>query len=133
MPWTLYDFVNQRGQNTVADWCRRLQKHDLLRLNQKLDLLEQSGHQLCPGLVGPIHNSRHLYKIKVNGSVAVRLFLCKGPIEMDTEYTLLLGAFEVGDKLPEGTLEAAEQYRLDIVRDQTRRCIHERITIKRKF
>ncbi|HZQ19604.1 MAG TPA: hypothetical protein VFA90_12850 [Terriglobales bacterium] len=129
MPWELYDYVSRRGENVIKQWCGRLQKRDLIRLTQRIDKLAESGHELCPGLAGPIHNSRHLYKIKVNGNVAARLFLCKGPISMETEYTLLFGAFESDDKLPAGTLETAEQYRQEIISDRLRRCIHERLTI----
>ena len=113
----------------IKEWCVRLQKKDLIRLTQRIDKLSESGHELCPGLAGPLHNSRHLYKIKVNGNVAVRLLLCKGPLSMETEYTLLLGAFETDDELPVGTLETAEQNRQDIIRDRNRRCVHERLKI----
>src|SRR5438132_10269380 len=108
MAWTLYDYRNHRGDNPVREWCQRLQKPDRARMSKKIDLLGTSGIDLCPGLVGPLHGSPHLHKIKINGSVAARLLLCKGPINMDTEYTLLLGAFERDDELPKGTLETAE-------------------------
>ena len=130
MPWSLYDYVSVRGRNVILEWCQGLQKRDLIKLTEKIDKLEENGHELCPGLAGPIHNSRHLYKIRVNGSVAVRLFLCKGPINMESEYTFLLGAFEVDDELPGGTLETAESHRQNIIRDKSRRCTHERITSK---
>jgi hypothetical protein len=129
MPWTLYDYVDWRGQNEIAQWCRGLQKNDRIRLVKRMDTLAESGHELCPGLAGPVHNSPHLYKIRVNGSVAVRLLLCKGPLNMDGEYTFLLGAFESDDELPAGTLETAEGRRAEILRDKTRRCLHERPTV----
>src|SRR5437016_2292901 len=109
MPWALYDYRNHRGNNLIKEWCRRLQKRDLIKLTQRIDKLGESGHELCPGLAGPLHNSRHLYKIKINGNVAVRLFLCKGPIRMEAEYTLLLSAFEADDELPARTIDTAEQ------------------------
>ena len=47
---------------------------------------------------------------------------------METEYTFLLGAFENDDKLPVGTLEAAEGIREAIKRDgKNRRMLHERV------
>ena len=128
MPWTIYDYRSNRGNNPVKEWCERLEKKDLARLNQRLDLLEEKGHEFCPGLAGPLRGSRHLYKIKVNGAVAVRLLLCKGPINMEVEYTILLGAFERDDELPEGTIETAEGYREEIIQDQRRRGSHERVT-----
>src|SRR5215467_14566416 len=108
MPWKIYDHRDRRGQNPVLAWCVRLEKKDLARMNQRIDILEEKGKDLCPGLAGPLHGSPHLYKIKVNGNVAPRLLLCKGPIDMEAEYTLLLGEFERDDELPEGTLERAE-------------------------
>jgi hypothetical protein len=129
MSWTLYDYVDRRGRNDIAQWCRGLQKNDRIRLVKRMDLLAESGHELCPGLAGPVHNSSHLYKIKVNGSLAVRLLLCKGPLSMDDEYTFLLGAFERDDELPPGTLETAEERRTEILQDKNRRCLHERPTV----
>src|SRR5260370_31682226 len=127
MPWALYDYRDRRDTNPVKDWCERLQKQDLARMNQRIDLLEKNGHELCRGLATNLHGFPHLYKIKVNGRVAARLFLCKGPINMEIEYTLLLGAFETGGKLPDGTLKAADDYRKEIIADShNRRRLHER-------
>ena len=111
----------------MREWCEQLQKPDLARMNQRIDLLAEKGKDFCPGLAGPLHGSPHLYKVKINGSVAARLLLCKGPISMETEYTLLLGAFERDEELPEGTLETAESYRqVIILNPRNRRGPHER-------
>ena len=126
MTWILYDYVDARGRNVIADWCRGLQKKDRIRLVKRMDTLAESGHELCPGMAGPLHGSPHLYKIKVNGNVAVRLVFCKGPLNKDREYTFLLGAFEQDDELPTGTLETAEERRVEILIYPTRRCPHER-------
>lgn len=127
MVWSLYDYRDRRNQNPVRAWCRSLQKPDLARMNQRIDLLGEKGKDLCPGLAGPLHGSPHLYKIKVNGRVAARMILCKGPIDMEAEYTLLLGAFERDDELPDGVLEIAEAYRQEIILDPAnRRTLHER-------
>ena len=114
------------GPNPVKDWCERLQKQDLARMNQRIDLLEKNGHELCPGLATNLHGFPHLYKIKVNGRVAARL-LCKGPINMEIEYTLLLGAFKADGKLPDGAVKAADDCRKEIIVDSpNRRRLHER-------
>lgn len=127
MAWVLYDYRDQRGTNPVREWCEQLQKTDLARMNQRIDLLGEKGKDFCPGLAGPLHGSPHLYKIKINGSVAARLLICKGPMSMETEYTLLLGAFEKDDELPEGTLNTAESYRQAIILNpRDRRGQHER-------
>jgi hypothetical protein len=96
-------------------------------MNQRIDLLEKNGHELCPRLGTNLRGFPHLYKIKVNGRVAARLFFCKGPIDMDVEYTFLLGEFEKDDKLPDGTLETADAYRQEIIANpRIRRGPHER-------
>jgi hypothetical protein len=129
MSWAIFDHRDKRGQNPIRIWCERLQKQDLARMNKKLDLLAQSGHELCPGLGINLRGGPHLYKIKINGRVAARLIFCKGPINMELEYTLLLGAFETDNKLPEGTLEMAESYRKDVIADPAnRRGAHERVS-----
>jgi hypothetical protein len=128
MPWTLYDYRDRRGRNPVLEWCLRLQKPDLARMNFKMDVLAEKGKDLCPNfLAGPLRGSPHLYKIRINGKVAPRLLLCKGPINMETEYTFLLGEFERDDELPEGMLETAEAYRQEIIANPNeRRRPHER-------
>ena len=115
MVWKLYDYRDHRGLNPIRQWCERLQKQDLARMNQRIDLLREKGKDFCPGLAGPLHGSPHLYKIKINGSVAARLLLCKGPISMEAEFTFLLGAFETDDELSKGILETAESYRQAII------------------
>lgn len=96
-------------------------------MNNRISLLQNNGHEFCPGLATNLRGFPHLYKIKINGRVAPRLFLCKGPINMELEYTLLLGAFERDDELPEGTLETADEYRKQIIADpKGRRSPHER-------
>lgn len=128
MTWTIYDYRDARGINVIREWLEGLQKPDRIRMVKRIDLLQMNGNELCPGLAGPLNESKHLYKIKVNGNVAARLLLCKGPIEMETEYTLLYGAFERDDKLPEGAIERAEQNRTEVISDpRGRRCQHERV------
>lgn len=126
MAWTVYDFVSRRGENIVKLWLESLEKQDRIRMTKRLDDLRDHGHELCPNLVGPV--GPHIYKIRVNGRQAPRLFLCKGPLSMDTEYTLLWGAFERDGELPEGTIERADENRNEVIASpKTRRCPHERV------
>lgn len=52
-------------------------------------------------LAGPEADPSGLHRIRVNGQVAVRVYLCRGPLSMvaDGEITLLFGTFKV-DGLP---------------------------------
>jgi len=51
--------------------------------------------------------------------------LCKGPIEMDSEYTILIGAIEVNFKL-DVDAEDAETRRAEIIKNPDRRRINGR-------
>lgn len=129
MPWTIYDYRSHRSENIVKVWLEGLQKPDRVRMTKRIDLLLDNGLDLCPGLAGPLKESSHLYKLKVNGRVAARLFLCKGPLTMEAEFTLLWGAFETDNELPPGTVETAEHHRREIIANHQRRCPHERVKV----
>jgi hypothetical protein len=78
-------------------------------------------------LAGPICDS--IYKLKVKGNVQLRPLLCKGPINNDEEFTLLIGAKEVqGELQPDGVEYKAIERREGVIADpENRRCDHERI------
>lgn len=114
----------------MLKWVKdeRLTARSRAMLNQKFDRLCQMDFQLAVGtklLAGPIH--KHVYKLVIHSDVMLRPMLCKGPINVDAEYTLLLGAVEKGGKLPAGSKERAESNRETILKDPTRRCSHVRI------
>jgi hypothetical protein len=127
-PWELYDYVNARGANEIKQWTQSLQKTERTKLNQKLDMLRKTGPGLAPNLLaGPI--SENIYKLRVKGRVQLRPMLCKGPVSNGREFTLLLGAFEVGNVLdPQDAPERAETNRAAILQDINRRKNHERVT-----
>lgn len=124
--WELYDYLNERGVNEIAEWTRNLQKRQRIGLRSKLDMLAQASElppQLLAGTGVP-----HIYKLKVHGNVQLRPMLCKGTANNDTEYTILLGAIEVNWVLePENAAELAARIREEIIRHPERRCKHERI------
>jgi hypothetical protein len=127
---SLWDFLLERGDNAILEWVKdeRLTARSRAMLNQKFDRLCQMDFQLAVGtklLAGPIH--KHVYKLVIHSDVMLRPMLCKGPINVDAEYTLLLGAVEKGGKLPAGSKERAEGNRETILKDPTRRCSHVRI------
>ncbi len=129
--YRLWDFLSARGENLILRWVRndRLTVRDRAVLNQKLDRLSQIDFRLAIEtrmLAGPIH-AGHIYKLVIHGDVMLRPMLCRGPINVPSEYTLLLGAVETGGKLPGGSKEQAAENRLTIMHDHSRRCPHERI------
>jgi hypothetical protein len=128
--WRLYDYLDGNRRNEFADWTRGLQTKQRARLNQKLRMLEKSGPDLPPQLLaGPIKHYAHIYKMKINGQVALRPLLCKGPIRNDEEFTLLKGATEVGFKWqPPNAPVIAIKRRQDVIDNPSqRRCTHVRV------
>lgn len=125
--WRLYDYLNGAGKNEFAAWTRALQKRERIKLAFKLDMLEQVGPNLPPQLLaGPICD--HIYKLKVQGAVKLRPLLCKGPVDNEGEFTLLIGAKEVqGELKPNGVENRAGENRQEIIANPLRRCCHEKI------
>jgi hypothetical protein len=128
--YRLYDFLTSRGRNAILEWVRdeRLTTRDRAMLNQKLTRLSQMDYDLAVStklLSGPIFKS--IYKLTIHGDVMLRPMLCRGPIENEEEYTLLLGAIERGGNLPKGAKEEADERRSIVIDDPTRRAPHERI------
>lgn len=126
--WKLYDYQNSKKVNEIKLWTKNLEKIQKIKLNQKLDMLEQNGPNLPPQLLaGPIFD--HVYKLKVKGKVQLRPILCKGPIYNDKEFTMLLGVKEIGNKLdPENADKIAAYNRTEIINNPKKRCSHERVT-----
>ncbi len=130
MALELWDFLTERGENAVLRWVRKdgLTVRDRAMLNQKLDRLCQIDFDLAKNtklLAGPIH--KDIYKLVIHADVMLRPMLCRGPISVAAEYTLLLGAVETGGKLPAGSREQAAANRVLVLSDPRRRCRHVRI------
>lgn len=125
--WDIYDHVDRDGSNTIAAWTRGLESVQRKLLRSKLDMLAQAGPDLPAQLLANLGG--HIYKLKVKGNVQLRPMLCKGPVENETEFTILLGAVEVGGRLqPADAAEIAAEIRNQIIADpNNRRCEHERI------
>ncbi len=134
MIWNIFDAVDKNSASNLVVWIakEKITKRDIGQLNQKIDMLEQHGPDLPPKLLaGPIKSKRnkrivsHIYKLIIHGDRMLRPMLCKGPIDVPNEFTMLLGAIEVGGVLDTDSADA-ETIRLAIVADQTLRKNHER-------
>jgi hypothetical protein len=125
--WQIYDYVDARAVNDFERWSRGLEKTDRARLSQKVRMLEKVGPDLPPELLaGPIVD--HVYKMRINGQVALRPLLCKGPLNNDKEFTFLKGAVERDRKWePRDAPQIAVARRREILVDPTRRCAHARV------
>jgi hypothetical protein len=128
MSWNIYEFLVRPKVGVIEVWLRqaRIQKKAKTLLNQKLDLLEMHGPNLPPELLaGPIDG--HIYKLRIRVQrVQLRPLLCRGPLQNNSEFTLLCGATERDDELvPTNVVQQAEQHRQIILSDPQRRQLHE--------
>ena len=117
------------GGLTTLNVSLALQSSDRARLSQKLGMLEKLGPDLPTGLLaGPIRNQAHIYKMRINGRVALRPLLCKGPINNDEEFTLLIGATERDRQWqPRNAPATAGVRRMEILGNVARRCNHVQV------
>jgi len=125
----LWDFTNARGQNIIRQWGKQQSTRDQAKLDQKFDRLQQIDFELAIGtklLAGPINKYRHIYKMTIHGQAQLRPMLCKGPQNIEHEYTLLVGAVERDSKLTPDAGEA-EGNRNVLLNAPNHRRAHERI------
>jgi hypothetical protein len=123
MAWKIFDAIDKDGKSNIAAWIakERIGKQQIAKLDQKISMLITAGPDLPPELLaGPIKSKKnprtvpHVYKLKIRGDRMLRPMLCKGPINIGGEFTMLLGAIEVGGKLKTDA-EDAEKIRLAII------------------
>lgn len=124
----LYDYVDAHGRNIIKEWAEGLQKKHRGKLNAKLDMLSIHGPDLFPNtLTGS--PTPGIQKLRVHGNVQLRPLLCEGPIDVNSEFTLLAGAKEVGGKLiPSGIDSEADIRKGIVIQNIARRCTHERVS-----
>lgn len=128
MIFELYDYVDSKEVNEFKDWTQSLQKNDRAKLNAKLDMLKKLGPDLFPQVLTGTPTSG-IQKLRVRGNVQLRPMLCPGPISIDKEFTLLLGAKEVQSKLvPKDADKIANKRKSEVLNDPKRRVKHERIS-----
>lgn len=134
MAWKIFDAVDKNGVSNIANWIakEKLGKREIGALNQKIDMLEQHGPNLPPKiLAGPIKSEKdrklvsHIYKLRIRTDRMLRPMLCKGPIDGENEFTMLLGAIEKGGVLDTDSKDA-DEVRLAIVANPRLREDHER-------
>lgn len=128
MPFQIFDYVNQSGKNEFREWASRQQKVPLGKLNEKIDLLMLYGETLFPHMLTD-SGVAGILKLRVQGPVKLRPLLCRGPVNNQLEYTLLMGAKEVGNEwAPKGAPAAAAKLKIEVINDPAnRRTNHERV------
>lgn len=124
--WLLFDYQAEKG-NEIEKWTLGLQKRERIKLNAKLDMLEQAGGDLPPQLLAPT-GVPHIFKIKVQGNPKLRPLLCKGTVDNDNEFTILVGTKEIQwEYEPKEALAIAVQRREELLNDPSRRCKHVKV------
>ncbi|MGZ8190058.1 MAG: hypothetical protein ACXWTS_02385 [Methylococcaceae bacterium] len=124
----LFDYTDKNGNNDIKAWTLGLEKSQGAKLNAKLDMLAQLGPELFPHVLTDTPTSG-IQKLRVKGNVQLRPLLCKGPINNENEFTLLLGATERDFRLvPDKADEKANNRKTIIIENPNRRCLHERIS-----
>ncbi len=133
--WRIYEYLEKDGLSTIKHWLRHeaVSQRDRGQLVAKMDMLAMHGTTLMSGLLaGPIKSKKqpknfqsHIYKLVIHGDRMLRPMLCRGPIDMDGEFTMLIGAIEVGGKLNVDATEA-EARRQEILKDSKRRELNGR-------
>lgn len=126
--YNIFDYLDRRGRNVMQEWANKisLQNRDRARLDLKIDMLSMHGDELLPQTLQST-KSKHILELTVNGKVALRPMLCRGPVKMNDEFTFLLGVTERDRKyVPSDALERAEKNRLDLQENpKNKRCFHE--------
>ena len=128
--YRIYEYVDRNGESAIGKWLKDndIQESDRGRLVQKMDILAMYGMELASGLLaGPIASKKkrekiqsHIYKLVIHGQRMLRPMLCRGPIDMDGEFTMLIGAIETGGVLDVDVAEA-EARRKEVIDNPTQR------------
>lgn len=125
--FTLFDYIDEHGNNDIKIWMQGLQKVQRAKLNAKLDMLEKVGIELFPQVLTDTPTAG-IQKLRIKGNVQLRPMLCKGPIDNEKEFTLLIGAVERDSCLiPHKADEKANERKSIIKNNPNRRCEHERV------
>jgi len=126
--FALFDYTDKNGNNDIKAWTLGLQKNQRARLNAKLDMLTEHGLELFPHVLTDTPTPG-IQKLRVKGNVQLRPMLCKGPINNENEFTLLIGATERDSRfVPDKADEKASDRKKIIIENPYRRCPHERVS-----
>ena len=119
---TIYDYVEEDGHNDVQAFIDSLQSSERARLIARIDVLQENGFDILGTNMLTDTAVPQIKELRVNGRVAVRLLLCRGPGDPETEATLLYGAFERDNRyVPQNALDIADRRRVEVGRHPGRR------------
>ena len=119
----VYDYLEANGVNPIEKFMRvSIEAKERVRLLARIQTLRSSGYSILGGNMLTDTREKHVKEIRVNGSVAVRTLLCRGPVDGNKEATLLFGTFERDNQyVPKNAPERAEKRRQQVAKDPSRR------------
>ena len=124
--WEFFEYVGRAGRREFSLWRLSQPTREQALLDEKMRAVQTFGLQTgC--LKGPLLRHRHLYKIRVQGPErALRPLLCRGPMNMNTEFTLLHPMQEIGGQDTPSTAKGeADRRREELIEDPSRRVKYE--------
>ena len=128
MRFKIHDYVNAKGENEFKKWSAKLQPLERGKLRERIDKLAMHGQTLYPEMLAGT-KVPGIQKLKIKGKVQLRPLLCHGPVDVQKEFTMLMGAKEVGDDWsPENAPATANGKKAEVISSPTtRRKDHERV------
>ena len=120
---SIYDYLAANRVNPIEEFMRTsIEARERARLLAKIQALRSSGYEILGGNMLTDTREKHVKEIRVNGNVAVRMLLCRGPVDGNKEATLLFGALERDNLyVPRKAPERAEERRQQVAADPSRR------------
>lgn len=122
----IYEFCETGHQSVIRRWldAEAISKRDRGQLVAKMDMLATEGLEFA-SVGGPVRSKRkrvqsHTYKLIVHGDKMLRPMFCKGPIDMEGEFTFLVGAIEA-DRTLDADIADAESRRARLLADPSLR------------
>lgn len=126
------DIYRYAETSDIEEFIRGLDSGSQARLNAKIAALRENGFVLLGSNLLTDTKLPHIKEVRVNGRVAVRMLVCRGPVDGKKELTLLLGAVERDNKyVPKDALGIADGRRQRVAEDPDRRRVkyeHKRRT-----
>ena len=117
----LFEFVTSGGKGVISAWVKKHPQHRGA-MKARTDDLRKYGVGSEETLPWCCHEGDGIYKLKVRAKPQFRPHLCKGPISIDSEATLLATAIEENFTLePSDIMARSKQRRAEIEADQNRR------------
>jgi hypothetical protein len=124
----LFDYRDHKGRNDIKSWMLEQEKRQRGQVNLKLDMLRKYGNDVGSNVL--LRMSAKVFKLKgKTKGVQLRPMLCRGPLDDDGEFTILIGAKEIDWKVvPSDAVARAEERREEVIENpEERRQKHERV------